>query len=133
MPGRRRHLPGTGDRQRGHRARQPRPALHEAARFGGDHRLPGRRRHYLGPATATARAGRNSASASPCTRLRGLEAIPPPDAAAYRETGDRNGEAGALNNVGLPLRQVRRFDEAITACRRPRPSTTRPATGTARP
>ncbi|MEU3604436.1 tetratricopeptide repeat protein [Streptomyces sp. NPDC035033] len=32
---------------------------------------------------------------------------------AARELGDRQGEARALNNLGLALRKVRRFDEAI--------------------
>ena len=33
----------------------------------------------------------------------------------YRETGDRHGESGALNNLGSALRQAGRFEEAITA------------------
>ena len=36
-------------------------------------------------------------------------------AAIYRETGDRHGEGGALNNLGIALRQAGRFEEAITA------------------
>ncbi|MEV6549212.1 tetratricopeptide repeat protein, partial [Streptomyces sp. NPDC051597] len=32
-----------------------------------------------------------------------------------RELGDRHGEGGALNNLGLALAEVRRFEEAITA------------------
>ena len=36
-------------------------------------------------------------------------------AAIYRETGDRHGEGGALNNLGVALVEVRQFDEAITA------------------
>jgi tetratricopeptide (TPR) repeat protein len=36
---------------------------------------------------------------------------------AARRLGDRHGEGGALNNLGLALSQARRFDEAITACR----------------
>jgi Flp pilus assembly protein TadD len=34
---------------------------------------------------------------------------------AYRETGDRHGEGRALNNLGLALLEVRRFEEAISA------------------
>ena len=34
----------------------------------------------------------------------------------YRQTGDRHGEANALNNLGVALREVRRYEEAITAC-----------------
>ena len=37
-------------------------------------------------------------------------------AAIYRETGDRHGEGIALDNLGLALEGVRRFEEAITAC-----------------
>jgi tetratricopeptide (TPR) repeat protein len=33
-----------------------------------------------------------------------------------RRLGDRPGEATALTNLGLALRQMRRFEEAITAC-----------------
>ena len=33
----------------------------------------------------------------------------------YRETGDRHGQGMALNNLGLALRDARRFEEAITA------------------
>ena len=38
---------------------------------------------------------------------------PPPT--APRNVGDRYGEGTALNNLGLTLRQVGRFDEAIAA------------------
>ncbi len=33
----------------------------------------------------------------------------------FQETGDRHGEATALNNLGLALQEARRFEEAITA------------------
>jgi len=33
-----------------------------------------------------------------------------------RETGDRHGEGGALINLGPALCEMRRFEEAITAC-----------------
>jgi tetratricopeptide (TPR) repeat protein len=33
-----------------------------------------------------------------------------------RRLGDRRGEAAALNILGVALREVRRFEEAITAC-----------------
>ena len=36
--------------------------------------------------------------------------------AAARRLGDRHREGIALNNLSNALRQVRRFDEAITAC-----------------
>ena len=36
-------------------------------------------------------------------------------AALSTELGDRNGEAAALDNLGVALQEVRRFDEAITA------------------
>ncbi|MFE0154511.1 hypothetical protein ACFWY5_45745 [Nonomuraea sp. NPDC059007] len=35
--------------------------------------------------------------------------------ACMREVGDRRGEGSAWNNLGLALRQVRRFEEAIAA------------------
>ena len=35
--------------------------------------------------------------------------------AIYRETGDRHGEGMALDNLGLALREVGRFEEAISA------------------
>ncbi|MER6274444.1 tetratricopeptide repeat protein [Streptomyces sp900105755] len=35
--------------------------------------------------------------------------------AVYRELGDRRGEGAALNNLGIALRDVRRFEEAIDA------------------
>jgi tetratricopeptide (TPR) repeat protein len=35
---------------------------------------------------------------------------------AARDLGDRHGEGTALNNLGLALVKVRRFEEAITAC-----------------
>ncbi|SPL88360.1 Putative regulatory protein [[Actinomadura] parvosata subsp. kistnae] len=38
-------------------------------------------------------------------------------AAAASQLGDRRGEGGALNNLGLALRAVRRFEEAITVHR----------------
>jgi tetratricopeptide (TPR) repeat protein len=36
-------------------------------------------------------------------------------AAIFRETGDRHGEGGALNNLGNALQEARRLAEAITA------------------
>jgi hypothetical protein len=36
-------------------------------------------------------------------------------AAIFRETGDRHSEGMALDNLGLALREARRFDEAISA------------------
>jgi hypothetical protein len=39
---------------------------------------------------------------------------------AARRLGDRRGEGDALNNLGMALREMRRFDEAITATRRAR-------------
>ena len=38
--------------------------------------------------------------------------MPPPSSG---ETGDRHGEGTALNNLGIALKEVRRFEEAITA------------------
>jgi hypothetical protein len=36
--------------------------------------------------------------------------------AVLRETGDRHGEGLALTNLGAALREVDRFEEAVTAC-----------------
>jgi Flp pilus assembly protein TadD len=36
-------------------------------------------------------------------------------AAIFRETGDRHGEGMALNSLGIALREVQRFEEAISA------------------
>ena len=52
-----------------------------------------------------------------CKRRRQEEAISAhQDAAAiHRETGDRNGEGRALDDLGLALQEERRFEEAISA------------------
>ena len=51
---------------------------------------------------------------------------------AARRLGDRHDEAAALNNLGVALQEVRRFEEAITAYQDAAAISGRPATGTAR-
>lgn len=46
-----------------------------------------------------------------------------PCSACLRHLGDRRGAGAALTNLGVVLRQVRWFDEAITPCQRGRPVT----------
>jgi len=53
-------------------------------------------------------------------------------AAILRDTGDRHGEGMALNNLGLALREARRFDEANTAHQDAAAVYREPATGTAK-